>query len=103
MNCVKCDRNIGNENFREAYICLSIAGEERIDSYWLCIPCGLYTVEAYTDRFSGSSYANIHGALTREEGRRIRDLIQTCPDRNDKHCNCDAHRSLSGMPSRSEN
>ena len=96
MNCVECERSIGGVHFRAAHICLSIAGDERIDSYWLCIPCGLYTVESYVDRFSGSSYANIHGPLTSEEGKDIVDLIRTCPDPNNKRCDCEAHRSLSG-------
>ena len=96
--CVNCGAPLGGLQSRAAFISLMVMGDECIESYFLCPACDRYTVRVYHDRFLGDEdeiYSR--GPFDRAEGDRLVALINTCPEPTSKYCDCEAHRSLSGM------
>jgi hypothetical protein len=94
MKCSKCDSGLGDMNSRIAFICLDIAGDERIESYWFCKACGFYTLESYRDRFMGSTIVTIDDPIEQADGEAIVATLKACPDPNNKRCSCSVHQSM---------
>ncbi len=95
VQCSKCGKELGAED-RLASISGSIMGDEYIDTYFLCIPCQLYTVEVYHDRFSGPEEVSVRGPVSKAEGDASVALIGQCSEPWDKKCRCQAHQSYFG-------
>jgi hypothetical protein len=92
--CKQCNAIIPNEN-RAAGIAISVASDEYIYSYWRCDACFSYTIRSYYDPFMGNDAEVILlGAVPKETGEQILELIDKCPDRMDKWCDCESHRLL---------
>ncbi len=71
-------------------------GDAYTESWCLCEPCGVYTVEIYRDAFLGEGRASLRGPVPRAEGDARVALIRACPEPWDKGCRCAAHRSYFG-------
>ena len=95
IKCSQCQRELGPEN-REASIAGSIMGDEYIETYYFCRPCGVYTVEVYHDRFLGEDEVSVRGPVPREGGQAQIELIRQCSQPGDKNCRCPAHRKYFG-------
>jgi hypothetical protein len=92
MNCSECGRPFLPEECR-ASISGSIMGDECIESYYYCSPCGVYTMEVYFDRFSGQESSSVYGPIEKEAGDGKVALIKGCAEPWDKKCRCAAHMS----------
>jgi hypothetical protein len=90
MECQQCHRQFERTDW-VASISGSILGDEKTDTYYLCPVCGVYTVEAYWDNFTGEESANVSGPLSKPEGDQAVERIQKCPQPWDKTCRCPAH------------
>lgn len=71
-------------------------GDEYIESYYFCEPCGVYTVEVYHDRFLGEDEVSLRGPMSKERGDEKIEVIRQCPEPGNKRCRCDAHQSYFG-------
>ena len=93
MDCSSCGRYVGELGDQKASIAVLKGGDEHIYSYFSCDECGAYTVEVYHDFFiTGESTILLLPPLSNEEGNGILELIGRCPDRDDKSCDCEAHK-----------
>lgn len=95
IQCSKCQRVL-EKDCREVSISGSIMGDEYIDSYYLCQPCQVYTVEVYHDRFLGEDEVSFRGPLSQDEAQAKIDLIRQCSEPWNKKCGCPAHREYFG-------
>ncbi len=94
MECLQCKRVFGANEGRRAAIAIMVMGDEYIYSYWYCQACGVYSIEAYHDRFMGEDSITYMGPFPKEIGDQCAELISTCPAPQDKYCDCDAHKAL---------
>lgn len=94
ISCANCGADLGPVSKRAAFISLFVMGDERIDSWFWCAPCGVWTVEEYDDRFMGETTVSVRGPVPKEEGDRIVALIRKCPAPGDKWCECETHKTL---------
>ena len=92
MNCSKCSRAFLPEDCL-ASISGSILGDECIESYYYCDPCGVYTKEVFFDCFSGEESSSMHGPIEKAVGDAKIALIKCCIEPWNKKCRCAAHRS----------
>jgi hypothetical protein len=98
VRCPRCSADLGGLESRVATLCVSSAGDEVIHSYWRCGACDRTAVESYRDRFMGDADI-VAWTLTAAQGDDVVRLVATCPDPDDKRCDCPAHRALaSGAP-----
>ena len=94
MRCSNCGLDLGDTKTREAFICVLVAGDEYIYSYWRCSACGFYTLETYRDRFMGSEDISVDAPIDPDEGKATVDFIRQCPEPNNKHCRCHVHEQF---------
>ncbi len=94
VKCSQCGRELARtrEGGLVAVISGAVMGDEYTDSYFFCPDCGVYTVEAYHDRFHGEDSVSVQGPIPKERGDERVELIRRCPDPVNKNCNCEAHR-----------
>lgn len=95
LQCSKCKGELdqpSGESFM-ASISGGIMGDEYIESYYFCNPCGVYTVKILHDRFLGEDEVFTKGPVSKEDGDAKVELIRQCSQPWDKKCRCDAHRS----------
>ena len=81
---------------RVASISGGIMGDEYIESYYFCKPCGVYTVEVYHDRYLGDEDVSVRGPLPKADGDAKVELIRQCSEPWNKKCRCPAHRAYFG-------
>ncbi len=91
MQCSQCGKHFDAEGSPVASISGGIMGDEYTDSYYFCSECGVYTVEAYRDRFLGEAEVSTRGPVPRGEGEAKVRLIKQCDQPWDKNCRCAAH------------
>jgi hypothetical protein len=97
IQCAKCSRELsGEEGGRVASISGGIMGDECVETYYFCKPCGVYTVEVYWDCFMGGEEVSLRGPLPKDKGDEKIRLIGECSEPWDKKCRCDAHRAYFG-------
>ena len=94
MNCLNCEKYLGEIGDKIASISILVMGDEYIYSYFSCDGCGMYTAERYHDRFIGDSSIGVVGPIPKDEGEHIIALIAACESPNNKHCSCDSHKAL---------
>jgi hypothetical protein len=98
IRCSQCGREF-NPQRKEGFVASisgSIMGDEYIETYFFCDPCGVYTVDIYHDRFSGEDETSVRGPLSKSEGDAKVELIKRCSEPWNKKCRCEAHRSYFG-------
>jgi hypothetical protein len=95
IRCSECGVELGQkgDTGSVASISGSILGDECIESYFFCDPCGVYTVEIYWDIFSGGESVSVNGPIPKEAGDAAVGLIRQCSTPWDKKCRCSAHLS----------
>jgi hypothetical protein len=93
VQCTKCGREFAWKGTDDFVVSMSgsIMGDEYIESYFFCKPCGVYTVEVYHDRFCDEGSASVQGPLSKEDGDAKVALIKQCAEPWDKKCRCPAH------------
>lgn len=89
--CSQCGKAL-DMTARAAGISVFQQGDERIDSWFWCVDCGVWTLEEYLDVFIGESRITVRGPIRREAGEKRIGIIQRCPTPFDKWCECEAHR-----------
>ena len=94
VKCSQCGKEFGRtrEAGLVAAISGSVMGDEYTDVYFFCDDCGVYTVEAYHDRFCGEESVSVQGPIPKERGDERVALIRKCPNTADKNCTCETHR-----------
>lgn len=92
MRCVNCQMELSFSQHRQASISILVMGDEVIYSYFRC-DCGSYSVECFHDRFMGEHDISSF-PISDDEGLRAVQLVTTCPDPDNKFCECLAHKSL---------
>lgn len=91
VDCLSCGRTLPA---RAAFISVRVAGNEKVHSWLLCPDCDAWTVETWTDHFSGDADVHRTGPLDRIQGDTIVAVARSCPRPSDVRCGCDAHRRL---------
>jgi hypothetical protein len=96
VHCSACGREFDRTGFDTpvAVIALDVAGDEHIESFFFCEPCGVYTQELFCDRFLGEDSVLISGPISKSAGDALVARIRQCPDPLDKRCSCEVHREF---------
>jgi hypothetical protein len=92
VKCIRCKADLGRKP--RAAIAIMVGGDERIQSWFWCDGCAVYTGEDFHDRFLGDSDAHAFGPIAKAEGDRIVALVAACPNPQNKYCDCASHRAL---------
>lgn len=95
INCMKCNRDLANEDCLAA-MSGSIMGDEYTDCYYLCPACRSFTVAHWRDNFTGTETMHASGPLEESEGMKMVELIRECSEPWDKKCRCAAHLAYFG-------
>jgi hypothetical protein len=95
VRCSRCEREFHRDE-RVASICGKIMGDECTDSYYWCEICNVYTVRLQRDIFAGPETASNSEPISKEEGDRRLQLIQSCDEPWNERCRCAGHRGYFG-------
>lgn len=98
IRCTQCGKEINLQDLEGFVPSISggIMGDEYIESYYKCVPCGVYTIEVFHDRFLGEEDVSFRGPVSTSEAEKKITLIRQCLDPGNKKCRCDAHRAYFG-------
>jgi hypothetical protein len=93
VRCSKCSHVFDPLDGAERIVSITgcVGGEERVETFYYCGRCGLYTVEECLALFSGHEKINIHGPMGKAEGDAKVELIRACPGPWDRECRCPTH------------
>ncbi len=95
MKCPKCRYDLGRGRGAVAGISILVEGDEVIFSYFRCPDCAAFSAEGFEDRFMSDHHTIWSlGEIPESEARQIVELVKTCPEPHDKHCNCASHKAL---------
>ena len=93
MKCPRCEHELGGG--RKAGISVLVEGDEVIYSYFRCPKCSGFSAEGFEDRFMSDDHTIWSlGEIPEAEGQRILELVEACPQPDDKFCTCAAHKAL---------
>ena len=93
VKCLQCGKE-----FLKPKISIAgrISGNERIDSFYYCEDCQLYTIETFWDEFMGDDSNSFRGPIPKEEGDKQVEFLNQCKDRGNKICRCEIHKGYFG-------
>lgn len=95
MKCQECGADLGGMDKKAASICLRVMGDEETRTYFLCTSCNMYSIWVYIEEFfTDKETFFCAGPVSREEGDKAVQMIQTCPAPGMKSCKCPAHRDM---------
>ena len=74
-----------------------LMGPGYTETFYCCPACGQYTLAIYLDASTGTTAVSIHGPLPAAQTEAKLANLARCPNPNNPHCRCEAHREYFGV------
>jgi hypothetical protein len=88
--CETCSRELQHI---KGITVINPAGNEESFCYYYCENDNVYYVEVFEDPFLADSVFTSFQKIDSDKAKSDIKLINTCPDNQNKFCNCPVHRS----------